>query len=208
MPTIARKRIRDPEGTRSHILEVAFDEVYRHGFQGVSVDQIIKRTKVTKGAFFHYFPTKSAVGYAIVDEVLRESVLARWIRPLAAYKNPLQGILKTFKKIFDAWPDESLLCGCPLNNLAQEMSGIDPIFREKTRAVILLWIDETEKYLIKAQQAGYLKHSADPRSVAELIVTLQEGAFGMGKTLNDRKIFQSLYTTLRDYLNSIAAAPD
>lgn len=42
------------------------------------------------------------MGYAIVDEVLREMVLDRWLRPLAAYKNPVQGMLKRFKILTDA----------------------------------------------------------------------------------------------------------
>jgi hypothetical protein len=65
-------------------------------------DQIIKQTEVTKGAFFHHFATKSELGYALVDEILREMILERWVRPLAAYKNPLQGILKRFKVLSEA----------------------------------------------------------------------------------------------------------
>jgi hypothetical protein len=29
-------------------------------------------------------------------------ILERWVRPLAAYKNPLQGILKRFKVLSEA----------------------------------------------------------------------------------------------------------
>ena len=112
----AAKKSRDPEKTRAHILAVACNAIYQKGFQGVSIDQIVEQTDVTKGAFFHYFPTKSEVGYAIVDEYLRDAVLDRWIRPLAAYRNPLQGILRLFKRTVETWPDENLGRGCPLNN--------------------------------------------------------------------------------------------
>jgi TetR/AcrR family transcriptional repressor of nem operon len=198
------KRSRDPERTRAHILEVASREIYERGFQGVSIDQIIKKTNVTKGAFFHYFSTKSDLGYAIVDEILREMVLDRWIRPLAAYKNPVQGILKRFKILTDAMSDENLVRGCPLNNLTQEMSSVDPLFREKLKAVMTLWIDETEKYLKKAQISGYLKKTVNTRQLAEFIVATQEGSFGMVKSMADRKIYNSLYDSLRDYLLSKA----
>jgi TetR/AcrR family transcriptional repressor of nem operon len=197
-----KKRSRDPEKTRAHILEVASREIYKQGFQGVSIDQIIKKTSVTKGAFFHYFSTKSDLGYAIVDEILKEMILDRWIRPLAAYKNPIQGILKRFKTLTGATTAEDLVCGCPLNNLAQEMSSVDPVFRRKIREVMALWIDETEKYLRKAQSSGYLEKTADTRQLAEFIVATQEGAFGMVKSMADRKIYHSLYGSLRDYLFS------
>lgn len=196
------KKSRNPEKTRSLILEAAFREIYEHGFQGVSIDRIIKKTDVTKGAFFHYFATKKELGYAIVDEFLREMVLDRWIRPLAAYKNPVQGILKRFKILTDALLDENLVRGCPLNNLAQEMSSVDLLFREKIKAVMSLWIDETEQYLKKAQNSGYLKKTVNTRQLAEFIVMTQEGSFGLVKSLGDKKIFNSLYNSLRDYLLS------
>lgn len=94
--------------------------------------------------------------------------------------------------------DENLIRGCPLNNLAQEMSSVDPVFREKIRAVMSLWIDETEKYLIKARDCGYLKKDVDARRLAEFIVMV----FGLVKSIGDRKIFNSLYDSLRDYLLS------
>jgi AcrR family transcriptional regulator len=204
MKAEGEKRSRNPERTRAHILEVASREIYERGFQGVSIDQIIKKTNVTKGAFFHYFSTKSDLGYAIVDEILREMVLDRWIRPLAAYKNPVQGILKRFRILTDAMSDENLVRGCPLNNLTQEMSSVDTLFREKLKAVMTLWIDETEKYLKKAQISGYLKKTVNTRQLAEFIVATQEGSFGMVKSMADRKIYNSLYDSLRDYLLSKA----
>jgi TetR/AcrR family transcriptional repressor of nem operon len=202
MKTEEKKRSRDPEKTRSQILKAASREIYDHGFQGVSIDQIIKKTNVTKGAFFHYFPTKSDLGYAIADEVLREMIQERWVRPLAAYKNPVQGILKRFKLLTDATPEEDLIRGCPLNNLTQEMSSVDPVFREKLKAVMTLWIDEIENYLKNAQENGYLKKTTNTRQLAEFIVATVEGSFGMGKSMADRRIYNSMYISLRDYLLS------
>lgn len=196
------KRTRNPEKTRAHILEAAFGEIYSRGFQGSSIDKIVEQTSVTKGAFFHHFATKNALGYAVVDEVLREMILDRWIRPLAAHKNPVQGILKRFKRLIDGWTDENLAFGCPLNNLTQEMSAVDEVFREKLQAVMTMWIDETDKYLKTAQTDGYLKKSVNTRQLAEFIVTMQEGAFGMAKTMRDRRMSVSLYNSLKDYLES------
>ena len=198
--------MRDPEKTRARILDVAFTEIYERGFQGVGVREIAAKAGLTIGAFFHYFPTKSSVGYAIVDEVIKQGILERWIRPLAAYKNPVQGILKTYRKTFDEWPDEYLARGCPLNNLTQEMSAIDASFRERTRAVTALWIEETDKHLRRAKKDGYLQAGTNTRELAEFVVTLQEATFAMGKTLNDRKIYDSLYNSLRDHLKAKAAS--
>ena len=199
--------MRDPEKTRTTILNAAFDEIYHRGFQGCSVNDIVDKTGLTKGAFFHYFSTKNDLGYAIVDEVLTEMVLDRWIRPLVAYKNPVQGIVSRFKKLIETTPDEHVGLGCPLNNLTQEMSSIDPVFREKLQAVMELWISETEKYLRKAQADGYLSPDVTPRHVAEFVVMVEEGSYAMVKNLRDKKLYWSLYDSLKQYLESVSTKP-
>ena len=199
--------MRDPEKTRAVILEAAFLEVYHSGFRATSIDRIVSKTDMTKGAFFSHFRTKNELGYAIADEVLREMTLYRWIRPVAAYANPVQGIISRFRKIIEATTEEEMALGCPLNNLVQEMSAENPVFREKLNAVLLLWIEETEKYLRKAQADGYLRRDVSAKQVAEFIVMVEEGSFAMVKNLRDKRIYWSLYESLRQYLESISEKP-
>ena len=199
--------MRDPEKTRETILNAAFDEIYHRGFQGARIDDIVAKTAMTKGAFFSHFRTKNDLGYAIVDDILKEMTLERWIRPLAAYTNPIQGIISRFRKNIETTPPEHIALGCPLNNLVQEMSAIDPTFRDKLNAVLKIWIDETEKYLRRAQAEGYLKEDANPRQIAEFVVMVEEGSFAMVKNLRDKKVYWSLYESLRQYLESVSEKP-
>ena len=199
--------MRDPEKTRETILNAAFDEIYHRGFHGARIDDIVAKTAMTKGAFFSHFRTKNDLGYAIVDDILKEMTLERWIRPLAAYTNPIQGIISRFRKNIETTPPEHIALGCPLNNLVQEMSAIDPTFRDKLNAVLKIWIDETEKYLKRAQAEGYLKEDANPRQIAEFVVMVEEGSFAMVKNLRDKKVYWSLYESLRQYLESMSEKP-
>jgi len=196
--------MRDPEKTRSKILSAAFDTVYRQGFRATSVNDIVTKAGVTQGAFFHYFPTKNDLGYTLADEVLREMNLERWVRPLSAYSNPVQGLESRFRKLMEATTDEEIGLGCPLNNLTQEMSSVDPIFREKLRGALMEWIKETERYLKKAQAEGYLKPEVDTRSVAEFLVMMEEGSWALAKVLGDRRIYRAMYDGYRQYLDSIS----
>lgn len=200
--------MRDPEKTRAAILEAAFTQIYQHGFQATSIDEIVAKASMTKGAFFSHFHSKNELGYAIVDEILKDMTLDRWIRPVAAYKNPVQGIITRFRKIIETTQDEHMGLGCPLNNLVQEMSAVDPVFREKLQAILLLWIDETEKYLKKAQAEGYLKKNVNARQIAEFVVMVEEGSFAMVKNLRDKKVYWALYESLKQYLESISEKPE
>lgn len=200
----SQKKARDPARTRAEILAVAFSEIYRRGFQAVSVNDIVKKAGLTKGAFFYHFPTKQDLGYALVDETLPELTLARWVRPLAAHKNPLHGIATTLEQIIKNTPESSLGFGCPLNNLIQEMAPVDPVFRRKLKAVIETWISGVEKELQRAQAAGQLKAATNPRQLAEFVVMSHEGAYGLTKSLRDRNVFLSLHASLAAYLKSVS----
>ncbi len=196
--------MRDPEKTRRQILSAGFDSVYRQGFRATSVNEIAAKAGVTEGAFFHYFPAKNDLGYALAEEVLRDMMLDRWIKPLSAYGNPIQGMSKRYRKLMEATTDEEGSLGCPLNNLTQEMSPVDPVFRDKLRGVVLEWIEETERYLKKAQAEGYMKPEVDARSTAEFLVMMEEGSAAIVKALGDMKVYRSMYDGYRRYLDSIS----
>lgn len=197
-------KIRDLERTRKEILEVAFMEIFSRGFQGVSVDDIVKKTSYTKGAFYHQFPTKLDLGYALVEEVITPMIIDRWIEPLNSYENPVDGILKQLKRNIGEAPPDHLKLGCPLNNLVQEMSPVDRGFHQRLKKALQLWIDEMDKQLKRAKANGYLKQEVNTKSVASFIVMAHEGFYGMVKGLDDPKMFTVLFSSLKIYLKTIS----
>ena len=74
-----KRRVRDPERTRERLLQAAFREVCRSGFQSAGIDKILDDTNVTKGALYYHFDSKEALGYAIVDEIMAKLVRNRWL---------------------------------------------------------------------------------------------------------------------------------
>src|SRR5438128_1552657 len=152
-----RRRIRDKDETRSRLLAAGFEEVYERGFQGASIDRILDRVDVTKGAFFHHFATKATFGHALVDETIAGMIRAQWVEPLSTSPDPLTTIAEAFEggvRVLEAAP---LNLGCPLNNLAQEMSPLDAGFRLRTQRVFELWIGAFEAALRRGQAAGIVR---------------------------------------------------
>ena len=200
-----QKKTRNLEKSRKEILEVAFIEVFSRGFQGVSVDDIVKKTSMTKGAFYHHFPTKLDLGYALVDEVIKPMIMDRWITPLIKYKNPLEGILATLKLLIGNAPKEELKWGCPLNNLVQEMAPVDKEFKKHLQVALSLWIEEMEKHLKRGKKAGFIKADVNTRQVAHFVVMAHEGFYGMLKGLDDPRAFAALFDSLKRYFQTIQA---
>ncbi|WP_374076057.1 TetR/AcrR family transcriptional regulator [Bdellovibrio bacteriovorus] len=197
------KKTRNLEKSRKEILEAAFWEIYTRGFQGVSIDDIVKKTSMTKGAFYHQFPTKLDLGYALVDEVIKPMTYSRWIDPLKEYENPLEGILAQIKNLIGKAKPEELRYGCPLNNLVQEMAPIDKGFKERLEDALQYWIEGMERELKRAKEEGYLKKDVNTRQVAHFVVMAHEGFYGMLKGLNDPKAFDALYDSLKRYFATL-----
>ena len=201
---VSSKKTRNLEQSRKEILDVAFIEVFKLGFQGVSIDDIVKKTSMTKGAFYHHFPTKLDFGYALVEDVITPMIIERWIKPLENYENPLEGILKQLRELIGKSSPADLKLGCPLNNLVQEMSPIDSGFKKRLNAALTLWIDETEKHLKRAKKSGHIKSDVNTRHAAHFIVMAHEGFYGMLKGLDDPHAFNALHDSLKRYFQSIA----
>ena len=200
-----RRTTRNLQQSRKEILDVAFMEVFRHGFQGVSVDDIVKKTSLTKGAFYHHFPTKLDLGYALVDDVVKPMIIERWITPLSRYPNPLQGIAEQMETLIGGMDPSLMILGCPLNNLVQEMAPVDMGFRKRLQAALVLWIAELEVHLQRGKKLGFIKKDVNTSQVAHFVVMTHEGMYGLLKGLNDPGLFEVLFASFRNYLRTIEA---
>ena len=58
------------EETRTHILEAALRRFANHGYSAASVDEICAEAGVSKGAFYHHFPSKQALFLELLNEWL------------------------------------------------------------------------------------------------------------------------------------------
>src|SRR5687768_14061480 len=114
---LGKRRVREPDVTRDKLLKAAFEEIYRRGFQAASLDTILAKAGVTKGALYHHFPDKARLGYAVVDEVVTHFLLQRWqVGPLAEVEgDPVTALQRIIQHRADALTAREVELGCPLN---------------------------------------------------------------------------------------------
>jgi TetR/AcrR family transcriptional regulator, transcriptional repressor for nem operon len=198
------RRKRQPEVTRERLLYAAFDEIYRRGFQSASLDTILEQAGVTKGALYHHFPDKAALGYAVVDEVVKDLLLERWLGVLDQHGgdpvSALQAMLQ--ERVARLEPHEVEL-GCPLNNLGQEMSPLDERFRRRIAGTFQLWSEGFARYLKRGQREGTVRADVDAAKVASFLVASIEGSFGLAKSARSTALLRSNLEVLAGFLECL-----
>ena len=195
---------RAPEETRRRILQAAFTEFYRNGFQGGSLNHIVDEAGTTKGALFHHFKDKNDLGYAVLEEVIRPRIKQRWFDPLADSIDPvadLKDVLRQFAK--EEQGNGRLVQGCPLNNLAQEISPLDEEFRRRVEKVYGEWRQALEAALARGIKAGKVRKTISPRNVAAFVVAAVAGIIGTAKNSQSAELMKQAGDGLFDYLDSL-----
>lgn len=196
--------IKGPEATRRRILDAAFWEFYKHGFQGGSLNHIVEVAGATKGALFHHFDGKQQLGYAVVDEVIEPLLKERWIEPVTDSSNPIAGLKRAFRQfVKEDIKSGAWLQGCPLNNLAQEMSPLDEGFRKRIDKLYVTWRKSLATALAHGIKAGTVRKDVSPRNAAALVVSAQMGIWGTAKSSQSEELMVQASEALCEYLDNL-----
>lgn len=194
---------KQPDVTREKILDAAFHEIYRYGFQSASLANILDRTGLTKGALYHHFPDKQALGLAVVDEVIRGRLDGMIFQPLRDSREPLATLLAILQAKRDS--TEMVELGCPLNNLMQEMSPLDETFRSRLNAVMTAWHDTIADALKRGQRQGQVRKDIDADATALFIVSAWEGCIGIAKNMQLERTYRTCVDQMAAYVRTLAA---
>ena len=194
--------LRQPELTRQKLLECAFEEIHRRGFRAASLDAILQKTGVTKGALYHHFASKQALGYAVVEEIIHPFMRTHW-QPLTSAEDPIHVAIAGLRKRREKLKEKLLANGCPFNNLAQEMSPIDEGFRTRLQAILTEWCQALAAALERGKTTGKVRPDVNTEAAAIFIVSAIEGLIGMAKAAQSATLYEQGLRGLIEYLERL-----
>ncbi len=158
------------------ILEAGADLVHRQGFHHTGLGEILRAAEVPKGSFYFYFRSKEDFGLALVD-YHAEKIAAAAERLMAADgSSPLVRLRRFFRGMGEYFARHGHGRGCPIGNLAQEMSDLSPLMRERVRGVLAGMCGRFAVLLAEARKRGELSAKLDPERTAAFVLDAWEGA--------------------------------
>jgi TetR/AcrR family transcriptional repressor of nem operon len=186
--------------TREQILDAAGKLIHLRGFHNTSVDDILRESGVGKGNLYYYFKSKDELGYASLDRTLeriREEVL-EWV--FAPGGDPWKQLDSFLDFPVKRARREGCIGGCPLGNLALEMSDIHEGFRVRLSQAFGQLQSKIEETLEHARAQGTLRVESDIPRLTHFIIAGFEGAIMMGKLHRDPELMANVVDELKAHL--------
>ena len=191
---------RENHDTKAELIRSGLEQLTETGFASSGIDLILKKVKVPKGSFYHYFASKEAFGQAVIESYgnyfankLDSCLLDESYPPLTRISNFVENakagmIRHSFKR------------GCLVGNLGQEIDSLPESFRQQLIDILTCWQSKLTKCLEQAKTQGEITTSANSELLAEIFWVGWEGAVSRAKLVQNNQpldnFFQHFIATL------------
>lgn len=189
--------------TKFIILEKAFELIYEKGYQATSIDDILAKTGLTKGAFFYNFKNKEQMGLALINDFMSPQAYKSFVEPLLESKDPIKDIYRLMQHVLLESEAFRVECGCPVHNLVQEMAGVNEEFSK----ALYRNIEMSRNALVSSLERGIknktIRKDVDPESVAQFIIAGYAGVRNLGKLYKNNSCYKQHLKGLKKYLEGL-----
>jgi TetR/AcrR family transcriptional repressor of nem operon len=192
MPYTAEHKAR----TRSRIVDSARTLFNSHGFDQVSIDQVMAHAGLTRGGFYNHFTSKDDL-YA--EAVASFSTCNPFVVKMRARKSPPPEPRRLARMLVDLYLSDEVLDDpdkhCPLYALPSDVAraGLKP--REAYTNVI--------RSMSRVFRAAFPSGDRDGERKAQLIVSLCVGGMVLARTTNDEGLRKSLRAAARSQAHTL-----
>jgi TetR/AcrR family transcriptional regulator, transcriptional repressor for nem operon len=195
MTTKTQASLTKGERTRQKIVETAAVLFNQNGFTGCSMGDIVTASGLEKGTLYGHFSTKEELALLAFDYAWKGTSDKR-LRNVDTVSNSVDKL----KLHIDNYVNTpSFPGGCPLLNFAVDADDGNLALRARVRKALKGWEDFLAKIVEDGQSDGEINPEIDPHSVANLVISILEGATVVARidkrsaALNDAQRHLNLY---------------
>ncbi len=186
------------KNTKSIILKTAADEIYRNGYESTSLSDLIAKTNLSKGAFYHYFKSKQQLCLELIDLYAQKEIEKEWLNRFNTPLNTINVLLKSIEnKIQLYYQNGDYKYGSAINNLLNEQSSIDEKIRNKLINKFDIWVSETSRFIKQGQKSEYVKKGFEAKQIAQFFIQNAIAALQVLKTSHNLEEATQYFKILR-----------
>src|SRR5215467_7540441 len=187
--------------TRERIVEAARVLFFKQSYAATGVAEILKAAGANSGSLYHFFPSKEDLLVGVLEKY--RSMLEPYVlKPaFARSSDPVErlfAILQGYRLLLEATHFE---LGCPIGNLALEVSNSQPKARKLIIQNFRAWCDAIRQLIEEA--ADRFPSDIEPSSLATYVLATMEGAVMLARAYRSFEPFDQAISQLEDYIKRL-----
>jgi TetR/AcrR family transcriptional repressor of nem operon len=195
----------ETRSTRDQILTAASHLISVKGYNHTSLDEILRASGVGKGNFYYYFKSKEELGYAILDLIIQRFVTGV-VEPSFSDGNlaPIERVHRFLDRVLEVQKKRNCIGGCPMGNLASELSDVHEGFRQRLVEIFATWRENLGEAFRQGRADGSFRQDLDSEGLAHFFVAGLEGGILMTKVTKEIQVMETCVNELKAHLGLYA----
>lgn len=200
---VERPTMAPESDTRERLVAAAAELFHRNGYAATGVAQILRAANANSGSLYYFFPTKEDLLLAVLERykgmlwpVVIQPVYDRVSDPIER----IFGVLDGYRQMLRL---TKCTHGCPIGNLALELSDSHPAVRKLIAENFTGWRQAVRQAVEDA--ADRLPDDIDSDMLASFVLTVMEGGVMQARAYKSLEPFETAVAMLRDYFDRLLA---
>jgi AcrR family transcriptional regulator len=144
---------------------------YKQGYYNTSVDDILKKLSLSKGAFYYHFKSKEDFFISILQSLVVKKVYSMLIEPIEGHDNPIDLISNCLEEVLQTAEHNENDYGFVLHNFITEFNGKNPEIMKYLNDTLKVWEVNLVSTLQRGKFNGYVDRHIDCEGVASYIIS-------------------------------------
>jgi TetR/AcrR family transcriptional regulator, transcriptional repressor for nem operon len=189
------------ENARDSLIAVGTDLMRHSGYSDTSVGEICTAAGVTKGAFFHHFPSKESLAKECLGHWREHMATAHRHAAYQSIEDPVQKVLAAVDYMIEMTADPKVEQSCLAGTTLQEVAATNPVLREAAHECLVKGQQYFQSLLDAASRERGV--NLDTASLAEHWMSTVQGSLLLAKGSRDSAVIQRNLTHFKTYLASL-----
>jgi AcrR family transcriptional regulator len=193
-----------PASTRDRLVETARQLFLVKGYEATGIAEILRESGVNSGSLYYFFKTKEDLLLAVLDQYVDMLHPCVMDPAFSRVGDPIERVFAVLDGYRQMLAMTECRQGCPIGNLALEMSDKSETVRLKVALNFWNWRKAIRKCL---EDAGpRLSPDVDRDKLSTFVLTVMEGAVMQARVQRRLEPFDVSVVMLRDYFDRMTRA--
>lgn len=161
---------------RDQILDAGLKVMFRKGYVGSGVRDIVAEASAPQGSFTNHFRSKERFAREVLDRYFEHTraLVAQALDDTS--RSPRERLRRYLDTITERLAADGFTRGCLIGDFSLEAAPVSAMLRERLAAIFAEWRRPFASCIAEAQAAGEIATVFDPDDLAEFLLASWEGA--------------------------------